>query len=501
MSILESMRQSTDSLWTRVFMGAIAVGFISFMGGNGNDVSASVVATVNGEEISVQEFRSLARRIGRGRELSDEQRAQVLEGLIQRAVLRQEAERLGLAVGDGEVAARVKLAFSQFVKDGTLDRKAYEEFLKAQGLDHATVLRQIREELLLERLQGFVDAAVDVPEAELRAAWEKQTETWDLTFVRVSTTNLQDTIEVSAKDRKAYIAAHADAIKKRYDESFERTYNLPRRLALSTILLRTDLPGSDEAGVRAKLETIRAQAESGAPFADLARTWSEEEGATNGGERALQAVAQLEPELVAAADAAGEGKVTGIVKTPQGLVIALVRDVVEAEVVPLEAARDAIATQLIREERAPARVATFVEELRAEWTDAAAPPAAMLEGVKLAARSTGAFSLADLEGSGPTGAQPGEIPELGVVPGLLDAVKAAAPGTVIPGTWDVRGTATLVALTAHQTPDDSGWENEKRLVRAMQLRQARAAHAEQWVNSLVAQATVVRAGGSEPAKP
>ena len=90
---------------------------------------------------------------------------------------------------------------------------------------------------------------------------------------------------------------------------------------------------------------------------------------------------------------------------------------------------------------------------------------------------------------------------MGVVPGLLDAAKAATPGALLPGSWDVRGTTTLVALAAHEAPDDARWQSEQRLVRAMMLRQARAAHAEQWVDSLVAQATVVRAGASAPAKP
>jgi hypothetical protein len=290
-------------------------------------------------------------------------------------------------------------------------------------------------------------------------------------------------VAIAAADRAAWIASHAEAIQKRYDERLERSYNLPRRYALSSILLRSDLPGADEAALRGRLEALKKQAEGGADFSELARAWSEDLTAANGGDLGVQAQAQLDPEVVKAVDAAGAGALTAIVKTQRGLELVKVREILPARVVPLEEVREAIATELIQEERAPALAENFLARLPAAWTGEA-PPTELLEEAKLTVDSTGPWSLAQAEA--------GEIPQLGNVPGLLEAAKSAAPGAVIPGTWEVRGRKAVVRLASRQDPDAASWETFRPLVVGQLRMRARSAHVEQWKQSLVAGADVKR---------
>lgn len=493
MSILERMRQSTDSTGTRLLVGVIAAAFIFWNVGNSREQQGSVVATVNGEIVTRAELRELTRRAGR--DLTDEQVAGLVEQLIQKKVLLQEAERLGLDVSADEIVARLKLALPELVVEGKLDKKKYLEWLAARNMTRDAIEASVREDLLSERIYGFVDAAVDLPEAEIRKAWEAQATTFDLAYVRVSPAAFLAGIEVKRKDRDAWIAANGDALKKRYDELFERFYNLPKRYTLSTILLRTDIPGANEDDVKAKLAGIKKLADEGKDFAELARTWSEDLTASNGGDLGQQAQAQIDAEIVKVADAAGEGKVSDIVKTPRGFQIVLVRDITDAEVIPFEDARGELAVSMIKDERAPAAVADFVTKLREGWTAGAMPPDELLAPLGLTVETTGPWPLAAGEA--------GEIPRLGKVPGLLDAAKSAKAGDVLAGTWDVRGTTAVVALTARTDADDAQWQQQKELVRAMLLRQARAAHREQWLDALVAQATIERPGQkkAEPAAP
>jgi hypothetical protein len=65
MSILERMRQSTDSTGTRLLVGVIAAAFIFWNVGNSREQQGSVVATVNGEIVTRAELRELTRRAGR----------------------------------------------------------------------------------------------------------------------------------------------------------------------------------------------------------------------------------------------------------------------------------------------------------------------------------------------------------------------------------------------------------------------------------------------------
>ncbi len=483
MSLLERMRQSTESTSTRLIVGAIAVVFIFWNVGNNDRLSSGAVATVNGEEIPMADLRDAARRVAGQGDLSDAQREEIVNDLIARVVMRQEAERMGLQVGDAEVAGRIRTAFSQFVQDGKFDRKAYEAFLKARRLTHEQIVDDVREGLLLERLLFFVSQGVDVSEVEARKLWEKQATRFDVSYVLVGASNFHDRVTVSDSERASWIAAHADAIQKRYDERLERSYNLPRRYALSTILLRSDLPGADEAALRKRLEDLKQQIEGGADFAELARTWSEDLTAANAGDLGVQAQAQLDAEVVKAVDAAGAGAVTAVVKSQRGLELLKVREILPARVVPLEEVRDAIATELIQEERAPALADAFLGRLREGWTSEA-PPAELLDEGKLSLETTGPWSLAQAEA--------GELPQLGNVPGLLDAAKSAAPGSLLPGTWEVRGRRAIVRLVDRQEADPASWETFRPLVTGQLRMRARTAHVEQWQQSLVAGAVVKR---------
>jgi len=429
------------------------------------------------------DLRDAARRVAGQGDLSEAQREEIVNDLIARVVMRQEAERLGLQVGDAEVAGRIRTAFSQFVQDGKFDRKSYEAFLKARRLTHEQIVDDVRQGLLLERLLFFVSQGVDVSEVEARKLWEKQATRFDVAYVLVGASNFHDRVEVGDAERGAWIASHGDAIQKRYEERLERSYNLPRRYALSTILLRSDLPGADEAALRARLEDLRKQIEGGADFAELARAWSEDLTAANAGDLGMQAQAQLDPEVVKAVDAAGAGALTTIVKTARGLELLKVREILPARVVPLEEVRESIATELLQEERAPALAEDFLGRLREAWTGEVPPPELLEEG-KLSLETTGPWSLAQAEA--------GELPQLGNVPGLLEAAKSAPPGSLLPGTWDVRGRRAVVRLLEREDADPASWDTFRPLVMGQLRMRARTAHIEEWQQSLVAGAVVKR---------
>ncbi len=494
MSLLERLRSGTDSTSTRLTVGVVAAVFIFWgIGSRDQRDRNSTLASVNGSAITDLEVREALRQ--RGGRLPADQRdailAETVEELVREEVLVQEAERLGMRVSDKELADNLRQE-ARFQKDGAFDTKTYAASLKAMGTTRGAFEARVRRQLLLKRVLDVVAAGVDVPETEVRRTWEERSTQLQASYVRVAPSTFRDDVVVTDGERDAWLAANGAKVEARYKELFERVYNLPKRITASTILLRTDIPGADAKAVRARLEGLRAEAVTG-DMAALARRWSEDLSASDGGALGTQAAGQLDAAALAAIDKAGAGQVTEVVETARGLQIFKVERIDAARVVPVEEARGEIAVGLIQDEKAPALLDAWVARVRAAWTVADAPPADLLAEQGVSVDSTGGFSPAD------------PVPDLGEVTGLRDALVHATPGAVLPDVYDVRGTKVLVALAHRNDPTPDSWDAQKGLVRMALRMQARKAYVTAWVDDLVAAAEVERdlptAAAPKPATP
>ncbi len=494
MSVLESIRKGTDSTSTRVLIGVTVAFFIYWSAGSGDKGQTSIYATVNGATITDSDFRrafvNAARQEGRNLSDSEEQDlgGRILTGLIEEEALVQEAARLGVAVSEVEVAREVVKIPSFASADGKFDEKTYLKLLKANNLTRGGFEASVHRSLLVQKLADLASRSVSTTEAELREAYTKEGTTLDLSFVRLPVAAFLAGISVSDADRDAFATQNGDRVKIRYDESFTRFYDLPKRYQLRTILLKTDLPGADEAAVRARLDAIRTEAAAGADFATLARRWSEDLSASNGGSLGLQALAQLDAAIATAADAAGAGKVTEVVKTDRGLQVLLVESIEAARVIPLDEARSELATAMLREERAPAVIDTFAAQVLQAWKDTGAAPVAMLEERQLALDTTGPFTLGDPQ-----------IPRLGADPALRKAIEAAPAGYVVPLPMKVKDTVFVVGIGARTDADPAQFDASRTMIAGRLLAERRSSFLEQWRADVVAAATITRRAEEKPA--
>jgi foldase protein PrsA len=114
----------------------------------------SVVATVNGETITQE---ALVQRL-----LSYHGKS-MLEAMINRAVVNQEAKRLGVSVTDAEVDARMSL-----VKNQLGGAEGYSHWLAESGITDAQHRDQVRATLQTEKIVNKTDPIKD-PDLELAA--------------------------------------------------------------------------------------------------------------------------------------------------------------------------------------------------------------------------------------------------------------------------------------------------------------------------------------------
>jgi peptidyl-prolyl cis-trans isomerase D len=212
-------KRKASNIFVWIILGLLFVGLAGFgIGGFGGSVTS--VARVGDAEIGADEYaralRAQQQRIGQamGEPLTlDQMRAlgidrQVIEGLIATAALEHEAGRMGLSVGDDEVARRI-LAVPAFQGAGGFDREAYAFTLRRSGLNEAQFEEDVRAEAAREILQAAVLAAVEAPDAyvEAMAAWAGERR--DATVMPVGTDRLEGEIAPDAAELRAFYGENA----------------------------------------------------------------------------------------------------------------------------------------------------------------------------------------------------------------------------------------------------------------------------------------------------
>ncbi len=486
MSVLENLRKGTESTAIRIIIGVTVAAFVVWGVQGASDERSGAVATVNGSTITDSEFNSIYRGAERAnRDNLDDAgraalRADVLQYVIRQEALLQEAERLGIAVSVDEVA-RELVKSPNFQKDGKFDDHTYRTFLKNTGSNPDRFEAGIRRELLVRKLTEFALTAVDVSESEIKKVWTEQETQLDLTFIRLPDTAFLEDIAVTDAEREDILAKQGDTLKKRYDDAFERRFNLPKRYTLSSVLIRTDAADIDKVAARARAEALRAEAAApGADFAAVARSGSEDLSAAQGGSLGQIAADQLDPVVRGAADATAVGQVSPVFESGRGFQFIRIEAVDEAKTISFDEAKSDLAVQFFREGKVADVQKAYAAKLVEAWKASGAPPRELAEAKRLSIDATGPFSLAG-----------GPIPTLGELPALADALPAARPGDVLPVPFSAGANVFVVQLASRVEPDPAGYESARGLVRARMLMERRKSFVEAWADDVVARADVV----------
>lgn len=490
MGILERMRSGSDSTGMQVVVALIIVAFVGLYINPQGDRS-NIVAEVDGAKIMDTtysrayraELSSAEQRAGRT--LSDPEQKQLAEqvkqGLIERQVLLHEADRLGVVVSDAEVARQ--LLQIDFLKrpDGTFDAEAYQRFLKRQQYNAADFEEQLREDLVRAKLQQLVFTGASMSEPAIREAYVESQTRVDLTVVRIRSAAFEDDVTITDEERATWIRENDALLTETYERDKERLYTHPEQARLRMIRLSVTPDGPPLSDLVPRLNALRDRIAGGADMADLAKRWSEDPSALDGGDLGLRDVALLSDEVAKAIEGLPVGAVSKVVPTKADARFVRVEERAPPKVDTLDEVKDSIADRLIRAERVPALAAKFAEEeLLARWRETGVVPEDLLAAQGLAARPTGPI---------PTTAtgNPFAPPQ-----GVLDDARTAPVGSVLPEVYEEAGVLYVAQLTARTEPDLATFEAQKEEIREQVLMQRRIDFYESWVADLKAQAKITQ---------
>src|SRR5678816_621840 len=127
----------------------------------------------------------------------------IVDGLIGRHVIAQEAERLGLGASDAELAEKIRKRYSD--ASGTfvgLDR--YKELVTSQYGDIEIFENEMRDEIAQDKLRAFVTASVNVSDAQVEEEYKRRNSSFDVSYIALSTDKLAGKIQPSDDELRSY---------------------------------------------------------------------------------------------------------------------------------------------------------------------------------------------------------------------------------------------------------------------------------------------------------
>src|SRR5207247_1383542 len=312
--MLRFLRKYSSSIGVKILYGLLAALFILWMGGWIGGERRQDVAVVYAQVISHQDLEQATTALTRRYEQLLRGRADLLRGLnlsgqaldqlIQQALLRHEAARLGIAVANAEIDETVK-RMPALPQNGPVAR----------------------------HLQAAHPRGAPGPgpvPARVRAR-----------YVAYRPADFLSRVEVKDDEVAEYYALHKD------DKFTE-----PEQVRARHILVKTaaDAGADAKAAARKKAEELLAKVKAGGDFAALAKERSEDAGsAANGGDLGLFTRGRMTPAFEEAAFALQGGGLSDVVETPFGFHVIKVEEHRPGGAKPLETVHDEIADTLKRE--------------------------------------------------------------------------------------------------------------------------------------------------------
>jgi peptidyl-prolyl cis-trans isomerase D len=163
----------------------------------------------------------------------------LLDGLISKHVIAQEAERLGLAASDAELADKIRKQFAD--ASGTfIGFERYKESVSARYGDVEKFEQQLRDEIAQEKLKAFISASVNVSDEEVQNEFKRSNTKFDVSYVVVSADKLAQKIQISDQDARSYFDSHKEEY--RYNEPQKKI----RYVFLNTEKMASKLQISDQ---------------------------------------------------------------------------------------------------------------------------------------------------------------------------------------------------------------------------------------------------------------
>ena len=439
------------------FLGIVSLGMVITLAplpqGDTNSAQSNVLASLGGVDITTQELRSRLDQQFRGSPLGNNPQllAQFAPNVLDEIVLDQalvmQSKNLGLAVSDQELSEAIR-AFPGLSNNGNfIGLDQYQNAIEqSTGMSVAQFESQMRQSLMTDKLKDVITDAVQVSPADVHREFVQRNEKTKIEYVLFKPPDFTKDVQVTPEKLQEYFAKNRDRYKqpeqrsiryvlidldrvrpevkvsdddlRSYYSSHIDQYRVPDRVKASHILFKTTgKSAADIAKDKQTAQDVLNQIQKGADFAEMAKKYSQDTTASQGGDLGWIQRGQTVKEFEDTAFSLKPGQVSGLVTTTYGIHIIKVFDKQTAHLQSFDEVKDSIRSALEKQrlDQAQASLADQVEQaLKADPQHFDAVAAKF--GLK--AEQTGLFKFKD------------PIPDLGVSEGLQNLVFQLTPNEV-----------------------------------------------------------------------
>src|SRR5437867_6967361 len=360
------------------------------------------VASVGHDSISAREFQTAYRNYidrMRGQLTPEMLRAfrferQIVDALIMRHVMTEHARRLGLNASVAEIEQKI-LENPVFRESGNFIGAAhYQNNLAQNELNIIEYDGSVREEILTDKLKSFDTAGVTVTDKEIETEYKRRNEKAKLDYFIIDPAKLEDKVTLTDQDRRDYYEKNkakynvpekrqakyifvetlkmrsqvtvSDDELRQYYEQHQAEYRLPERVTAQHILFKTQEKKPEEvAAIRQKAREVLERAKKGEDFAALAKQFSEDTSAGNGGDLGSFGRGQMVPEFEQAAFSLAPGAISDLVQTQFGIHIIKVKEKQEARTRPFDEMKEAV-RPIVSTRKAEQKVSDLAQQVAVE---------------------------------------------------------------------------------------------------------------------------------------
>jgi peptidyl-prolyl cis-trans isomerase D len=325
---------------TKVVLWIVVVAFLGFIfaaWGRGLQRSRSgpakgMIGRVDDESIRYQDYAEALRvnlksYAERGGEINDDIRAaiedQTWQTMVSEILINQEIKRLGIEVSDQYVfdvlwdnppqAIYTSPAYQDSA--GNFDFNLYHNEIQLHPERWEALADYYRKTLQQQILQQEIQTAAFVNENEIWSEYVTQNQKVRVSYVAVDPAAIDATdLMPSDADARAYFEAH------------RAEYERPPMVSLAYVRFPKVPTAEDEQDVIARLQDLADAVRDGEDFGELAKVYSEDPSAANGGDLGYLKKGTMPPEFDEAAQTIAVGQVSQPIKTANGYYVIKVED-------------------------------------------------------------------------------------------------------------------------------------------------------------------------------
>ncbi len=375
--MLDFVRNKQKSIIIKLAFAIIILSFVigyamlTAPGGPDGEAPGAEAAVVNGKAIAYEDFQAAYSNLYQlYQNVYQDQFTPALEkelklaektikGLIDQALMQDEAERLQIVVSHKELIDAIAQV-EAFQVNGVFNKERYLEVLAYQRMNSDQFEALKHNELLLDKVQEHFQSGISVTEADIEEEFRNLKEKVNLNFVSLTPAKFESKVNVTDEALAAFFEENKetfripDMVSLRYlqfepqryldDVTFEESelkkyyrrhldqFEILEKIKASHILVMVDAD-ADEAtrnDKRAYAEKLLAEIKSGKDFAEIARTKSDDKAsAVKGGSLGYFTRGSMVKPFEDAAFSMKPGDISDIVETTFGYHIIKVEEYTE----------------------------------------------------------------------------------------------------------------------------------------------------------------------------